>query len=907
MGKTTLSHTINPLPGQDHLVIHGTAVQRPVRGSPSLVLLLQVLLKLCNQTIVCQNPEFPLVLQHLNSLFLSCPIATDLSVEDVKHSLNRLLHLIPYTVVVLDDIHYLKSDGEYLSPGEAAAADSVLNYLVNLSSRNNVSVVLFSQYQNRSAESLKSAIQLHLTESLTQADIEIMLRQRIRGNQSLECHEEQIVRTICDKAGGNFTLATGLLDESEKSQNLAELNTCLTRGVAGVADLYRRSNLEVTESFSTVDMRRRLTILQTVAAAVEHLSVDSIADVLAFDETRGIADPELRFFSPKEAILRLSDPFIRIDEDWVYFRQRSAQNYVLDYIINKNKQKGAAFLLNVCLSKLLEPRYADVKYCAELLVANLLLRPETPDATATTITESGLYAHATLHWQDYATDLKELSSPLWDKLKKVLTSNSFVSWSENLYILRGRAGIDSQVSVGALLKKWYENLPDEGKPDIQIDDYFVGPYVAVSDELSGLPEQPVIQYLALIRPGNYLNLAGTSEADFERALKLKQRVANGLTQYLGPEDRNTLFARRTLYQEVMGFGRFLDALPGFEDVLRIQRRVSDPNSIDIYDTLQWVGNARYFITDFKGAVEALKEALEGFKRIIGEFFKLTLFNQMCLGSTIEAMDDLEKAAAIYADTYDKWIPDNSNSSGFSTNLLTTYGSLLRKQSKFDKAESMLLEAFGVRLRQSKLTSSDTVDSGMHVAVLYRQWARIGEARDYLDQIKGSVAFDEKFERQCQLAHITALLAFDSGRYEEPITDLRKLVMQSVGESREQNNRELLWIRLDLADAEEAKGDPDSVLSLFTELVVPVHSASRRSSLSSWSDISSPSGAVILETPDELKTAREALALVRDKKTDEAARLLASKELKWAREEDFWILVGGPKVDTDSVRFHSPVT
>lgn len=43
--------------------------------------------------------------------------------------------------------------------------------------------------------------------------------------------------------------------------------------------------------------------------------------------------------------------------------------------------------------------------------------------------------------------------------------------------------------------------------------------------------------------------------------------------------------------------------------------------------------------------------------------------------------------------------------------------------------------------------------------------------------------------------------------------------------------------------------------------------------------------------------RKRAALVRDRKTDEADRLLKDNGLSWARKEDIWLFEGGPGVDT----------
>lgn len=51
-----------------------------------------------------------------------------------------------------------------------------------------------------------------------------------------------------------------------------------------------------------------------------------------------------------------------------------------------------------------------------------------------------------------------------------------------------------------------------------------------------------------------------------------------------------------------------------------------------------------------------------------------------------------------------------------------------------------------------------------------------------------------------------------------------------------------------------------------------------------------------QAPADWAIAEQALRLVRKNQFREAEQLLASKMLKWVREEDFWLVVGGPYVD-----------
>ena len=283
---------------------------------------------------------------------------------------------------------------------------------------------------------------------------------------------------------------------------------------------------------------------------------------------------------------------------------------------------------------------------------------------------------------------------------------------------------------------------------------------------------------------------------------------------------------------------------------------------------------------------------------------------MGIGLAVEAQAELEQAASIYIEVYDKWIPVQGNSGRFSQMLLTAYGSTLRKQGQFNRAAEYLFEAFSSRLRVHSADSHLTVDTALHLAALYRQMSRPSDAAALVKRIECSSCLQDSFERACQLAHIEALLAFDSGNYLSPRTKLMEIVMESSGNNRDRINRELLWIRLNLADALRAHDEADLAPMLFSDLVMAtedvleVGDASDAESMYYTAEEDVLLGEII-DSPRELAIAETALTVVRDaRKTEE---LLAHEGLEWVREKDFWVISGGPKVDTESLRYKRPNT
>ncbi|KIW21746.1 uncharacterized protein PV07_12825, partial [Cladophialophora immunda] len=113
--------------------------------------------------------------------------------------------------------------------------------------------------------------------------------------------------------------------------------------------------------------------------------------------------------------------------------------------------------------------------------------------------------------------------------------------------------------------------------------------------------------------------------------------------------------------------------------------------------------------------------------------------------------------------------------------------------------------------------------------------------------------------------------------------------------------------LNLADAARHHHDDHSIPSLFTELVVSTDADSDFAPDHFGVSPPSPSSedAVWLDNPRHLEIAEQALRLTRDARPKEARRLLESENLKWVRDKDFWLFGGGPKADTDTVRYRAP--
>lgn len=166
-----------------------------------------------------------------------------------------------------------------------------------------------------------------------------------------------------------------------------------------------------------------------------------------------------------------------------------------------------------------------------------------------------------------------------------------------------------------------------------------------------------------------------------------------------------------------------------------------------------------------------------------------------------------------------------------------------------------------------------------------------ESQALLDLMSEDNALQNEFERFCQFEHIRALLELDSGAYSAAHDRLKSLLYQAIARGRDANNRELLWVRLTLADMLRKHDRSDEAATLFDDIVRPAIEDTE----SNQSLVEEP------DTPHQLAVAEEALRHVRLASFVEADRLLAENGLEWVRKQDFWILFGGPITDTAAMQ------
>lgn len=85
---------------------------------------------------------------------------------------------------------------------------------------------------------------------------------------------------------------------------------------------------------------------------------------------------------------------------------------------------------------------------------------------------------------------------------------------------------------------------------------------------------------------------------------------------------------------------------------------------------------------------------------------------------------------------------------FSQMLQKSIASVLPKRSELQKAEKLMQENIVARQRLFTISSLVTIDSGLQLAVLYREMSRLEESQALLKLMGEQNTLEEEFERFC---------------------------------------------------------------------------------------------------------------------------------------------------------------
>ncbi|KAJ9607285.1 hypothetical protein H2200_008358 [Cladophialophora chaetospira] len=807
--------------------------------------------------------------------------------------LTEVLKLLPSSVLIFDGLDECP---------ECPAATQLFESLLSLKADPNIKtkIVLLSQRTPFLDQQLQVLKRLDLCANTMSGPIEVYVRKRVEENQQLQDLHDDIIRTVVEGAQGLFLWARLMLDSLENADSIMQQRALLQEPPSGLMDMYQRRWDEHQQDLGNEQIKQRDEVLLLLAGHTHPVDLDVICEALVLFTDPTIPAKEKKFFYRGKKIKQLCGSFVEVSGNDVQFSHSSARLFI-ERLHRRTNQNPYEYLLRISLSKLRELQYRDWRTCLRLLWMNIFGGEKFPKELDFQVAESALYNHACLNWQTYVTHLSRLPDDLVEELRSFILGNEFVTWSENLYLLRNKSGLEGQLNVVIELRQWYEQLDQDTRPELPISTIFIEAHESLSRDLEQNAGNVLARFLPLMRLGWFLSLAARSFGDLQQDLDYKTTVAEGFLRYLGERDPITLQAQLAMYADYLWKGPYDFALERIQAVYDIQREVLGEDAPDLIGTRTMIAGAYYRLGQLREAARIFQEVLERILTTMGGMSKAFLAGELFLGEVNEFAGNVQEATRLFRDVEKKWVDKNGKTSPFAAALFTGFGSIYRRQNNFDDAAGYLIDAWSQRVRIQTTEHPLCVDSALQLAVLYRDASKPEMARDFLNEVANSSVFGVSFERVCQRTHIQAMLLFDAGEYTEPRNNLQALILSSIGEDREKNNRELLWVRLNLAEAMRRHDEADGALMLFTELVTPIRDDNSIDAVSINTLHDEP------EPVHQLQIAETGLRLIRDGRYEQADNLLLREGLAWVRPQDFWIIFGGPMADTATMHLRPPAT
>jgi tetratricopeptide (TPR) repeat protein len=847
-----------------------------------------VLWNLCQQTAVSKSSNFSRWLLKFSPFQNTFPCVRDCPSTKLLSLLESLLDTLPSYTLVVDALDECTGD-----------LQALFRYLFRLGSRPNAQVLLLARDHICRQSNLDGVCHIPINTAATQADIRHFVLQEIDRNPRLQKLGEEILEKVLYEGLGTFLHARLMIGDLNKCQTKREQRAKMESFSANLCDTYERLLTTHSLGLSETDLLRQEEILLFLIAFKEPSTTGVVCEVLALDIHTDTLEEDDLFLDPAADITRLCGPLVKVsDNGRVQLDHQSAREFLLQ---RRMKLEDAdLFLARKCLCKLRGDKYRSWEYPSRLLRRHLLHGTSYAllEAEESTLKESVFYNYACLHFHEHVIALNDPPEDVLMKLCRFLGHNEFVTWSEVLFDLKSRSDFGAhQLVVYKDLSTWHQRIPPPDRTLYPIGDFFVAPHDRLSRELSdsNKSDDRLLPYLPFMRIGQYLNLGGNGPKDWQRAYDYKKNVVEGFTDVLGSRSPVTLRARTSLLREFFWQTRNDEAAEGLLAVSEIQRDVLGMREPDLFETLQLLGYSQYSLAKFDESIPIFQESANGFEELLGTSSSAYILTGLFKGMSVEMQGNHNEAYLLYDDVLKKWIQTHGASNPMAVFVQAALGSVLRKLGKYEMAEEMLLEAFGGRQRLYSLDVNVLVDSAMQLAILYRELGKGKKSTKFLDSVVTSSVLKNDFERRCQDAHIRAIVAFDAGEYEAPKASLMLLLHEATGAERNKNNRELLWIRITLADVMRKHGEAAEALMLFSELVEPIcqGSGSAHEKITALKDEPEP--------PSRLMTAERALRLTKETKQSAARELLQQEKLQWVCEKDFWILQGGPIADTGWMR------
>jgi tetratricopeptide (TPR) repeat protein len=766
-------------------------------------------------------------------------------------------------VFIIDAMDECLFDGPSL-PGISAFLDALLKSTRETRSK----VVIFTRPEPMFVTAMQSDLSIFMAKDLLLPDIMTFARREYEQLGLPDSEMDQVLELVRSSSHGSFRWAELFLHHLGQSLQTADLRTRMRTLPPSIGELYRQSLLSGVQRFSQDELEYRKALLLTIFQAQRPLRTTEIADAFSLRPERAeiiissLCKPLASTFG---GFFHLSHPSVR--EFFELYHQAGDSSLGISF------SDSHGLLAEKCLSSLLEERYADLHRIESYLTANY---DENSQAhTDAQPCEGSFYDYAFRFWDYHLVRTKVPSKNLLRQANNFILSLQFTYWSE-----RSRQECGQLVRVNlafGFLVPWHKGLSREGQELLELDKYFERSYSLLGAAFDSSKMDNVLPWLAHMAMGDFYFMRHLPD----KATWTRQQVLARLQGLLGPRHHLTLCAKSGVAYVRLYAGKMRASYRMYNEVVDIQREVLGERSSHFLETLLYKGESEYYMADFVAAITTWTKLSAECLGLLGPDSWLYLATQWWYAQGVTYMGQLDLGLRIFQSVVQKRHELFGPGDSFANVVQGSVGEIQLLLGRHEESIATIRHVLVSRREVYPPSHIYRLDTEITLATAYQAAGMKQTALAIVEEIEeGAGNLYSWFERYCQVAHLKGLLLAQGGSIDEAIHLLQNTVTQA---EEDQNNRALLWIRLDLATLlkrRDAEGDRDQASVNFDNIV---------------KDISGDSDPGFPDEPDPprlLVATEKALRLVRARKHAEARRELDSEKLDWRRPSDFWLWVGG---------------
>lgn len=776
---------------------------------------------------------------------------------------------------------------------ECAASDidfiSFMGHLTDIQQHPDVRVLVSGRPHARLVGYMNMAswLQIQLECDLQRQDIWAFLSTEIERRPSLASFHHDITQKLVNLPGLNFQHVHMLVMHVDRpmGRTISRTRERIYQFPLALSSAYQtaweQATFDAQLDKETIQDRRQFLML--ILGAQQPLTMSQMRIAHAVQSTQLDADDLLFVLDFEEYLRKLCYPFIRIHQSKVSFIHSSVIEFFLSHVEPSNiavenprfsPTELQSYFAWKCLFTLSMDRYRSLRRIGMLLRSNMeqvslenCLGEEYDDV-------DDFYEYAARNWVSHLVHVPDPEHDLLRLASDFLGSPCFAHWTE--YVSSGSKDMNSVFRPKTDLVHWRETLSEDSKKLLDISKFLEKPYSNLIKQYQQLPTaDKELPLLCLFRMETYYMLA-----DASKAFPFIDEAVRGLTELLGKEHPMTLRVR-VEWAKLLPAEKIRYARDELLEIWNIQREVLPPQSHETSVTLQVAGLFSYFLAEFKLAEQQLDQAYHELGKRVGNSHYETLCTQLYLGYVLTSLGRNEKARRFFSEVYSRRTEAWGVNDGLSIMSLCARGQSERIAERLEDASQTLRDARVLRIRNWRPMSPVVIDTSIHLSIAHRESGKTREAQRLLDELDLPAIKESRWPRYCQIKHLQALLLYDEGNTDLAVHVLELLVNER---GREHNNRWLLWARLSLAKMKTDRGEEDEAIVLFDNIIQEKGSGS--ASLASEPD-----------SPMVLRLAKDLVELVRQRRYEEVELRLQEKNYQWVREEDFWIVPGGPIAET----------